>query len=93
MLKASARICLRRQTCNFIRSCHRSRPIRFGIGDIIQDSKVPNRMELVPTMFTRDPFLETLEARDHMRWLMQKDALGQDMLFMGGIVSKSCGNL
>lgn len=91
MLSAVTRTYVRgRPTVAFFskRTCFQSRPTRFGIGDLTQTTKSPNREELVPGSLKRDPFLDTLEARDHIHWLMQKNALGQDMLFMGGICLK-----
>src|SRR3990167_1842848 len=57
--------------------------IRFGIGNLSQDIKDSKFPELVPPSYN-DPFLQSLEFRDHLRWIMQKDILGQDMLLMGG---------
>ena len=67
----------------FARTCTVDRPVRFGIGDVEQETKIPAREEFVPGNKS-DPFLDSVEARDHLRWIMQKDSLGQDMLLMGG---------
>ena len=60
-----------------------TRPTKFGIGDVEQFVKVPKREEYVPRSRHDDPFLNTMEARSHLRWMMQKDELKQDMLLMG----------
>ena len=59
------------------------RIMKFGIGDVEQITRSPKREEYVPGQKS-DPFLSTLEARGHLRWMIQKDLLKQDMLFMGG---------
>ncbi|KAJ3126154.1 von Willebrand factor A domain-containing protein 8 [Physocladia obscura] len=54
----------------------------LSIGGVTVRVGDPQRYELVPMI--NDPFLtETQEILRHFRWIMQKDALGQDMFLLG----------
>ncbi|XP_063282038.1 von Willebrand factor A domain-containing protein 8 [Pelobates fuscus] len=53
----------------------------INIGDVSYKLKSPRNPELVPQNYIPDPLSQT--AVQHLRWIMQKDLLGQDMFLIG----------
>ncbi|XP_011213672.3 von Willebrand factor A domain-containing protein 8 [Bactrocera dorsalis] len=60
---------------------------RIKIGDVIKDLKPPKNPELVPqkyVQYNEDGTLQlTQSALHHLRWMLQKDILKQDMFLIG----------
>ncbi|XP_064638932.1 von Willebrand factor A domain-containing protein 8-like [Lineus longissimus] len=54
---------------------------KVTIGDVSIGVKTPHRQELVPRKFL--PAVQSQTVLKHLRWMMQKDALGQDMFLIG----------
>ncbi|CAH1781042.1 unnamed protein product [Owenia fusiformis] len=54
---------------------------KVSIGDVTVTVKTPKNVELVPTKYLTDPLPQSI-AR-HLRWIMQKDLLGQDVYLIG----------
>ena len=64
-------------------------PERVCIGDVCVARGASTRSELIPSGFGEgiDPCSEegdSQESLQHLRWMMQKDQLGQDMFLLGG---------
>ncbi|KAM9343638.1 von Willebrand factor A domain-containing protein 8 [Pholidichthys leucotaenia] len=51
------------------------------IGEISYKLKTPRNPELVPVKYISDPLPQTVAQ--HLRWIMQKDLLGQDVFLIG----------
>ncbi|XP_053563944.1 von Willebrand factor A domain-containing protein 8 [Bombina bombina] len=52
-----------------------------NIGDVSYKLKIPRNPELVPQKYIPDPLCQTVVQ--HLRWIMQKDLLGQDVFLIG----------
>ncbi|XP_075055872.1 von Willebrand factor A domain-containing protein 8 isoform X1 [Mixophyes fleayi] len=52
-----------------------------NIGDISYTLKAPRNPELVPQNYFSDPLCQSVAQ--HLRWIMQKDLLGQDIFLIG----------
>ena len=64
----------------------------YKVGDISQEIKIPKCKENIPVgggsvefgSVKFDPTLLSNEAKIHLRWLIQKELLKQDVLLIGG---------
>ncbi|XP_075708404.1 von Willebrand factor A domain-containing protein 8 isoform X2 [Rhinoderma darwinii] len=53
----------------------------INIGDVSYKVKTPRNPELVPQSYISDPLSQSVVQ--HLRWIMQKDLLGQDIFLIG----------
>ncbi|PIK51485.1 putative von Willebrand factor A domain-containing protein 8 [Apostichopus japonicus] len=72
---ASQRVCIR--YC----SADSTGKIKVTLGDISKEVKSAKRPELVPTKYLSSELPQSVLR--HLRWIMQKDALGQDVFLIG----------
>ena len=56
---------------------------RIRVGDVELSYPVAPRAELVPRLYSFDAFTSSQRMLSHIRWMLQKDALGQDMFLLG----------
>ncbi|KAJ8030585.1 von Willebrand factor A domain-containing protein 8 [Holothuria leucospilota] len=55
--------------------------IKVSLGDVTKEVKSAKRPELVPTKYLSSEIPQSVLR--HLRWIMQKDALGQDVFLIG----------
>ena len=53
------------------------------IGDVTKNISLPLRSELVPTKYLPKDSEIPAETLKHLKWIMQKDILGQDVFLIG----------
>eukprot|EP00040_Diaphanoeca_grandis_P037065 m.239589 g.239589 ORF g.239589 m.239589 type:complete len:1870 (-) comp33748_c0_seq3:356-5965(-) len=53
------------------------------IGDITKDLHEPSRPEAVPIGYMQEGSMQQQSTLRHLRWMLQKDVLGQDMFLIG----------